>query len=47
MKKLIVIVVGCMVMGTAAAQERVVIDYSKTDLTTPVGVRYGMAMRPQ
>ena len=37
MKKLIVIVVGCMVMGTATAQERVVIDYSKTDLTTPAG----------
>jgi UrcA family protein len=37
MKKLIVIIVGCMVMGSAAAQERVVIDYSKTDLTTPAG----------
>jgi UrcA family protein len=37
MKQLIVLVVGCLVMGTAAAQERVVIDYSKTDLTTPVG----------
>jgi len=37
MKKLIVIIVGCMVMGSAAAQDRVVIGYSKSDLTTPTG----------
>jgi UrcA family protein len=37
MKKWIVIIMGCAVTGSAAAQDRVVIDYSKTDLTTPVG----------
>ena len=37
MKRLIAIIVGCAVMGSAVAQEQVAIDYSKMDLTTPVG----------
>ncbi len=37
MKRFFAILVGCVVMGSAAAQERVVIDYSKMDLTTPRG----------
>jgi UrcA family protein len=37
MKRLIAIIVGCAVMGSAVAQDRVVIDYSKMDLTTPAG----------
>ena len=37
MKRLIAIAVTCLAVGSAAAQERVVIDYSKMDLTTPAG----------
>ena len=37
MKRLIAIIVTCLAMGSAAAQERVVIDYSKMDLTTAAG----------
>ena len=37
MKTLIAIAVTCFAVGSAAAQERVVIDYSKMDLTTPAG----------
>jgi UrcA family protein len=37
MKRLIAIVVGCAVMASASAQDRVVVDYSKMDLTTPAG----------
>ena len=37
MKRFFAILVGCAVMGSAAAQERVVIDYSRMDLTTPAG----------
>ena len=35
MKRLIASIVGCAVMGSAVAQERVVIEYWNTDLTTP------------
>jgi UrcA family protein len=43
MKKLFAILVGCLVIGTATAQDQVVIDYSDVNLGTPAGadVLYG------
>ena len=37
MKKIISILLVCMAVGSAGAQERVVIDYTHMDLTTPAG----------
>ncbi len=47
MKKFIAIVVACLAVTSASAQEQVAIDYSDVDLQTPAGasVLYGRIVR--
>ena len=47
MKRFIAIVVACMAITSASAQDKVVIDYTDLDLSTPAGasVLYGRIVR--